>query len=70
MAQPHKGQRLLIASRPPQRVAEVIQARAAECDVSVSEYVAAVLAAHAGMPSSAPMPSPKEPQEGLPLTGT
>ena len=70
MAQPHKGQRRLIARRPPQRVAEVIQARAAECDVSVSEYVASVLAAHVGLPDVAPMPKPQTPQEGLPLTGT
>lgn len=43
MAQPHKGERTLIASRPPQAVYEEIRRRAYDAGISMSQFVADVL---------------------------
>lgn len=48
MAQPHKGSRTLIASRPVQPVYEAIRDLAAAQGLSISQYVADVLARHVG----------------------
>jgi len=48
MAQPHKGDRVLIAARPPQAVYGAVRQRAAEHGMSISQYVSDVLAAHVG----------------------
>jgi hypothetical protein len=70
MAQRHKGERVYIASRPPKRVADALRARANERGISVSEYVAAVLASDVGLPDAVPLPAaPESPQQELPLVG-
>ena len=48
MAQPHKGDRVLVASRPPAAVYEELRSRAAREHLSLSQYVADVLAEHVG----------------------
>lgn len=48
MAQPHKGDRKLIASRPPTRVYQDVHDRALAHGISISQYVADVLAMHTG----------------------
>ncbi|TXH18580.1 MAG: toxin-antitoxin system [Mycobacterium sp.] len=50
MAQPHKGERTLIASRAPQPVFDAVAKAAAEHGISISAYVADVLAVHVGRP--------------------
>lgn len=65
---PHKGDRILVASRPMKPVADEIRARAAARGISMSEYVAAVLSAHTGHPEYANLPEPID-EEALPLTG-
>ncbi len=48
MAQPHKGDREMIASRIPRSVYEIIRTAAAERDISMSQYVADVMCEHTG----------------------
>jgi len=50
MAQPHKGDRAQIMCRPRLPVYEEIRRRAAESGLSMSQYVADLLATHVGMP--------------------
>lgn len=68
MGQPHKGERAYIATRPPKRVADALRAQADQRGMSVSEYVAAVLAQDVGLPDAVPLRQPKTQRE-LPLTG-
>ena len=62
MAQPHKGERVLIAARPPLAVYDAVRQRAADHGTSISQYVSDVLAAHIGRADLV-----REPAEGLPL---
>lgn len=62
MAQPHKGDRTLIISRPRGEVVDAVKAAAASYGLSVSQYVADVLAAHVGRPDLV-----REHSEVLPL---
>lgn len=48
MGQPHKGDRLLLQSRPVRPVWEAVHAAAARNGLSVSQYVADLLAIHHG----------------------
>ncbi len=48
MAQPHKGDRELIASRVPRAVYDAIRLAAAERHLTISQYVADVMATHTG----------------------
>ena len=50
MAQPHKGERVLVAARPPQAVYDVVRQRATQRGISISQYVADLLAIHVGRP--------------------
>ena len=50
MAQPHKGNRTLIAARPAQDVYEEVRRRAAALGISISQYASDVLAEHIGRP--------------------
>lgn len=61
---------MLLASRPARPVADHVKARAAEYGVTVSDYIAAVLARDAGREDLAHLPArhPQQDQE-LPLTG-
>lgn len=68
MGQPHKGDRAYIATRPPKRVADALRVRADERGMSVSEYVAALVAKDVGLPDAVPLRQPKNQRE-LPLTG-
>ena len=50
MGQPNKGDRELLQSRPVRPVWEAVHAAAASAGLSVSQYVADVLAIHVGRP--------------------
>lgn len=50
MAQPHKGPRAQIAFRPTRAVYDEIQARATARGLSMSQYVADMMAVALGMP--------------------
>jgi len=50
MGQPHKGERVLLQTRPARPVWEAVHTLSAQAGVSVSQYVADVLAAHVGRP--------------------
>lgn len=50
MAQPHKGDRVLIGVRPTLPVYNEVRRRAAELGMSMSQYAADVLAEHVGRP--------------------
>ncbi len=64
MAQPHKGDRMLVQSRVPRAVWEEMRRRAAKAGLPVSQYAADLLAVHVGRPDLVrSLPS----QEGLPL---
>ena len=67
---PDKGDRRQLASRMPVAVADAIEARADALGMYVSDYVAAVLAAHVGLPAAdLTLPSEQEtqPMETLPI---
>lgn len=50
MGQPHKGERMLLQTRPVRPVWEAVHTLAAQAGVSVSQYVADLLAEHVGRP--------------------
>lgn len=50
MGQPHKGERVLLQTRPHREVWEAVHAAARNAGLSVSQYVADVLAEHVGHP--------------------
>ncbi|AOS95142.1 MULTISPECIES: hypothetical protein [Mycobacterium avium complex (MAC)] len=50
MAQPHKGDRVLIGVRPTLPVYDEVRRRAAALGMSMSQYAADVLAQHVGRP--------------------
>lgn len=62
MAQPHKGDRVLLACRPPAVVYDDVRRRAAARGLSISQYVADLLAEHVGRPDLV-----REHSEVLPL---
>ncbi len=63
-----KGERHLMASRPPKAVADLVIERATKAGATYSDYIASVLAEHVGLPELAPLPPEKLDQE-LPMTG-
>ncbi len=65
---PSKGERDLLVTRPAVPVGQAIRTRADACGLTISEYVASVLAEHVGLPDLAPAAKPKRDQE-LPMTG-
>lgn len=65
MAQPHRGDRHLVASRLPRKVADAVQAEAKRRGLSNSEYIAQVLATAHGFTPSEP---PRGKQEALPIS--
>lgn len=50
MGQPHKGDRVLLQARPPREVWDAVHIAASEAGLSVSQYVADLLAQHVGRP--------------------
>lgn len=68
MAQPHKGDRELFATRLPLPVGDLVRAAAAQRGISMSEYLAQVVAAHHGRADLVPATQLKSRGE-LPLTG-
>lgn len=68
---PSKGDRHLIASRPPRAVADAVIARADARGMTITDYVSAVLAQHVGMDDAASFQPVQTPHldEELPLTG-
>ncbi|MFC3690452.1 hypothetical protein [Aquipuribacter hungaricus] len=66
---PNKGDRDLLVTRPARAVGDVVRARADEQGLTISEYIATVLAEVHNMPQHAPRPA-REPQEELPLSRT
>lgn len=67
IGRPSKGDRVVAYSRPHRAVREACEASAyAQGYTSLSDYIAAVLAVHEGLPDLAPAPD-RNP-EALPLT--
>jgi hypothetical protein len=67
---PHKGDRVMLASRPHREVWEVISQLAAAAGQPLSQYVADILAVHVGrddLVSAARPAGPLSLQEELPL---
>lgn len=62
-----KGDRHVIVTRPQRPVADVVIREAAAAGMSISDYVAAVLAHAHGMPQYAPLPQTPMDQQELPL---
>lgn len=62
-----KGDRHVIVTRPQRPVADVVIREAAAAGMSISDYVAAVLAHAHGMPQYAPRPQVPVDQQELPL---
>ncbi len=62
---PSKGDRDSIITRPLRPLGDVVRARADEAGLSISDYVATVLANAHGVPQYAPVASPQN--EELPL---
>jgi hypothetical protein len=62
-----KGDRHVIVTRPQRPVADVVIREAAAAGMSISDYVAAVLAHAHGMPQYAPSPQTPNDQQELPL---
>jgi hypothetical protein len=67
---PSKGDRDVIVTRPARPLGNVVRARADEAGMTISEYVAMVLARAHGMPEFAPASSATTEQEVLPLGQT
>lgn len=66
IGRPHKGARDVLVTRPALALGEAVRARAErEGYDSISEYIAAVLAEHEGMPDLAPRPHPAPAQEAF-----
>jgi hypothetical protein len=64
---PSKGDRDLLVTRPARPLGDVVRARADEAGLTISEYVAVVLAHAHGMPEHAPATLGARPQTELPL---
>ena len=64
---PSKGDRHVIVTRPQRAVAEVVMREAAAHGMTISDYVAAVLARAHDMPQYAPRPGAPTDQQELPL---
>lgn len=65
---PSKGDRDLLVTRPARAVGDVVRARADEQGLTISEYIAAVLAEVHDLPQHAPRRDIHRTQEELPLS--
>jgi len=63
---PHKGERHVIVTRPAKPVADVVMSEAAAAGMTISDYVAGILARAVGLPQYVPV-SPTQNQRELPL---
>src|SRR6478609_6759083 len=63
---PHKGERHVIVTRPAKPVADVVMSEAAAAGMTISDYVAGILARAVGLPQYVPV-SPAHNQQELPL---
>ena len=63
---PHKGARHVIVTRPAKPVADVVMSEAAAAGMTISDYVAGILARAVGLPQYVPV-SPVHNQQELPL---
>ncbi len=64
---PSKGDRDSIITRPMRPLGDVVRAKADEAGMTISEYVAKILAEVHGMPQYAPVTSAPSDQRELPL---
>lgn len=65
---PSKGDRHLFATRTPRPLADVIRRRADEAGLTLSDYIASVLATAHDMPEFVHAPHPQTLSEELPLS--
>ena len=63
---PHKGARHVIVTRPAKPVVDVVMSEAAAAGMTISDYVAGILARAVGLPQYVPV-SPAPTQQELPL---
>jgi hypothetical protein len=63
---PHKGERRVLMTRPARPVADVVLREAAAAGMTISDYIASILARAVGLPQYAPAP-PAHDQQELPL---
>ncbi len=63
---PHKGARHVIVTRPAKVVADVVMSEAAAAGMTISDYVAGILAREVGLPQYVPVSTAHNQQE-LPL---
>jgi hypothetical protein len=64
---PHKGERHVIVTRPAKPVADVVMSEAAAAGMTISDYVAGILARAVGLPQYVPPVSTAQNQQELPL---
>lgn len=67
LGRPSKGDRGAIAFAPSPEVTAAVVLHAESCEVTVSDYLAAVLAKQVGLAHLHPMPTPVRPPQPLPL---
>ena len=65
---PGKGDRQLFATRAPRPLADVIRRRADEAGLTLSDYIASILATAHDMPEFVHAPNPQTLSEELPLS--
>lgn len=68
MPRASKGDRDSFVTRPPRAVGDEVRLQAAESNMSISDFIARLLAIEVGLPDLAPEP-PRRDQEELPMTG-
>ncbi len=67
MGRPSKGHRELLATRAAPGLSRAVRSHAEARGLTVSDYIAIVLADAVGRPEDAPINNTKTPQESLPM---
>ena len=70
MAQPHKGERDAMLTRPPLQAGMILRANAKELGIPYGDYLSAILCEYIGLTHLQPMPQRKDGQQELDLPMT